>query len=295
MLKLPPLDAVRVFEAVARSGSFTRAANELNMTQSAVSYQIKLLEGFVGGPLFVREARGVTLNDHGRTIEPVVARALGDLAGVFTSASAEANNLLVIAAMQTFAGNWLAPRLGGFQMLHPKIAVRLDVSIRVADLEREGIDVAIRTGKGNWPGLASHFLMQVIFTAVCSPLYLAREGRPETPADINLHTLIAPTDEWWQTWFEMAGLPRGTSIARRGIEVETQHMAISLALAGHGITLASPAFLKDELNSGKLIQLFDITSYAGFDYYLVYPAARGDQRKIRLFRDWILKEAGSGQ
>ncbi len=144
--------------------------------------------------------------------------------------------------------------------------MRLDVSIRVVDLEREGIDVAIRTGNGNWPGLASHFLMQVIFTAVCSPLYLAREGRPETPADFNLHTLIAPTDEWWQTWFEMAGLSRGTSIARRGIDVETQQKAISLALTGHCIKLASPAFLKDELNSGKLTQLFDITSYAGFDY-----------------------------
>ena len=180
-------------------------------------------------------------------------------------------------------------------MLHPKIAVWLGVSIRVADLEREGIDVAIPTGKGNWPGLASHFLMQVIFTAVCSPLYLVREGRPEKPADINRYTLIALTDEWWQTWFEMAGLPLGTSIARRGIEVETQHMAINLALAGHGITLASPAFLKDEFNSGKLIQLSDITSYAVFDYYLVYPEVRGTQRKTLLFRDWILKEAGCGQ
>ena len=293
MLDLPPLQAVKVFDAVARHGNFTKAAAELNMTQSAISYQIKLLERFVGTSLFVREARGVTLNEQGRTIEPVVSRALGDLSRIFRNASTEANNLLVITTMQTFAGSWLAPRLGGFQLLHPEFAVRLDVSARVADLEREGIDIAIRTGTGNWPGLVSHCLMELTFTPNCSPTYLEREGRPETPADVRRHILIAPTDESWRIWFEKAGLPPNTPIARRGIDVETQQMAISLAIAGHGITLAAPAFVKEELRAGRLVQLFDKTIYSGLDYYLAYPESQKSQPKIRLFRDWILKEVAS--
>lgn len=291
MADLPPLQAVRVFDAVARHGNFTRAAAELNMTQSAVSYQIKLLESFVGGALFVREARGVSPTGRGQAIAPVVAQALGDLARSFRAAHDEASNLLVITTMLTFAGSWLAPRLGSFQLLHPELAVRLDVSTRLVDLEREGIDVAIRTGTGTWPELTSHFLLPLDFTPICSPLYLAREGRPETPAEVRRHILIAPTDDWWRVWFETAGLPRDTPIARRGIDVETQQMAISLAIAGHGITLAAPEFVRDDLAAGKLVQLFDFTIHSGIDYYLAYPGSHKSRRKVRLFREWILKEA----
>src|SRR5947208_953448 len=131
MAEMPPLQAVRVFDAVARHLSFTRAATELAMTQSAVSYQIKLLEGFIGAPLFVRLARGVALSDRGLAVAPVARQALGDLSRVFQSLRDDTNATLVITTLHTFATNWLAPRIGGFQLAHPDIAVRLDVSSRL--------------------------------------------------------------------------------------------------------------------------------------------------------------------
>ena len=120
----------------------------------------------------------------------------------------ESNSVLVISTMQTIAGNWLAPRLGGFQLLHPEFAVRIDISTSVVDLDNEGVDVVIRSGKGHWPGLTSHFLLSQTFTPVCSPHYIAREGRPETPEQIPNHVLIDRNDIWWPIWFETAGLPR---------------------------------------------------------------------------------------
>ncbi|MGB9141969.1 MAG: LysR family transcriptional regulator, partial [Aestuariivirga sp.] len=138
MTTLPPLAAIRVFETVARHGNFSRAAAELNMTQSAVSYQIKLLEDFVGAPLFVRQARGVVLSPKGETIAPTVRRALGDLTQCFRLIRDDSNSVLAISTMQTIAGNWLAPRLGGFQLLHPEYTVRLDISPHMVDLDSEG-------------------------------------------------------------------------------------------------------------------------------------------------------------
>src|SRR5580765_5653797 len=153
MPELPPLQAIKVFDAVARHGNFTKAAAELNMTQSAVSYQVKLLESFVGAPLFSREARGVVLSERGQQVAPVVARALGDLAQGFRLARAETSTVLVISTMQTIASSWLAPRLGNFQIAHPDIAVRLDINDKLTDFAREDVDLAIRSGKGGWPGL----------------------------------------------------------------------------------------------------------------------------------------------
>jgi LysR family glycine cleavage system transcriptional activator len=292
MTDFPPLNAVRVFEAVVRHGNFSRAAAELNMTQSAVSYQIKLLENFVGSPLFTRQARGVSLNEKGEAVAPMVRRALGDLAQSFRLAREESSSILVISTMQTIAGSWLAPRLGGFQLLHPEYAVRLDISPRNVDLDSEGVDVVIRSGKGKWPGLISHVLLGQTFTPVCSPLYLAREGRPQTVAELLNHILIDPNDIWWPIWFEAAGLPRDAAFTRASIDVDTQQMAATLAIAGSGIALVTPAFIPAELEAGKLVQLFDIQAKSGSDYCLAYSESRRNTPKIRAFKDWILKEAG---
>jgi len=293
MPQLPPLHAVRVFDAVARLCNLSRAGDELNMTQSAVSYQIKQLEVFCGGPLFIREARGVRLNERGATLAPVVARALADLAQGFRAASGKAETVLAISTMQTIAGNWLAPRIGNFQMLHPELAVRLDISAALADFAADGIDVAIRSGKGQWPGLVSHLLFDQTFTAVASPDYLAREGRPASPADMLRHVLTAPSDPWWDIWFAKAGIATPVRIARLGVDVETQQMAASVAMAGHGIALITPRFDAGCLASGRLIKLFDIMASAGSAYYLVYPHEARNARKVRLFRDWVLSEAAS--
>lgn len=292
MAEGPPLPAVRVFDAVARHLNFTKAATELNMTQSAVSYQVKVLEGFIGAPLFVREARGVALSEQGAAVAPLVRRALADLTQAFQSAKSETTNLLVISTMQTFAASWLAPRIGGFQLQNPDIAVRLDVSNHLVDFASEGVDVGIRTGSGKWPGLKSHFLGGGNFTAVCTPLYYERIGKPKTPADLDECIFIGPRDPWWPVWFAAARVKPPASLSRPGVDVETQHMAIVLAAAGHGLALVHLGFVTEEIKAGKLIQPFDVITSPGFNYYLVYPEAGRVPRKSQLFRDWILSESG---
>lgn len=294
MSDLPPLAAIRVFDAVARLQNLSRAAEELNMTQSAVSYQVKQLEAFAGAPLFNRLARGVELNARGRLVAPAVARSLAELRAAFRQVRDESGNLLVISTMQTIAASWLAPRIGKLQLEHPELAVRLDINSRMVDFAVEPVDVAIRSGKGDWPNLRSHLLLEQDFTPVASPAYLARVGHPETPAGMLQHVLIAPSDDWWPVWFRTAGVDGVTKIPRPGIDVETQQMAARVALAGHGISLVTPGFVQDELDSGQLVRLFEINATTGNAYYLVYPEDTVQRRKIRLFRDWVLKEAGRG-
>jgi LysR family transcriptional regulator, glycine cleavage system transcriptional activator len=291
MPETPPLHAIRVFDAVARLGNFTRAAEELNMTQSAVSYQINLLERYVGAPLFTRLARGVALNGKGEAVAPVARRALADLAQNFKKLRDENNAMLVISTMQTIAGSWLAPRLGSFQLKHPDITVRIDISPNLVDLENDGVDVVIRSGNGQWPGLKSHVLLNQTFTPVCSPHYITREGRPSTPAGMLNHILIDRNDIWWPIWFEKAGLPGNAVITRPSIDVNTQQMAAILAVAGSGIALVSQGFVSEDLNAGRLVQLFDIVAESGSSYHLAYPEHRQTTPKIRAFRDWILAEA----
>ncbi len=292
MADSPPLQAVKVFDAVARHLNFTKAATELNMTQSAVSYQVKLLESFIGAPLFLREARGVTLSEHGRMVAPMVRRALNDLTQAFQSARNETTNLLVVSTMQTFAATWLAPRIGSFQMHNPDIAVKLDVSNHLVDFHNEGVDAAIRSGKGNWAGLKSHLIGGGNFTAVCSPTYYEKIGKPKSPAELTDCIFIGPRDEWWPVWFAAAGVKPPAALSRPGVDVETQQMAAVLAAAGHGLALVHLGFVTQELKEGKLIQPFDVMGSTGFNYYLVYPEGARVPRKTALFRDWILAEAG---
>src|SRR3712207_3570108 len=156
--KLPPMSAVRVFEAAARHQSFTRAAEELGMTQAAVSYQIRMLEDRVGTPLFTRLPRQVVLTAKGRQLAPAVTEAFEALRDAFSGLEEAVQSVLSITTLTTFASAWLVPRLGRFQQLHPDIAVQIDVSSQVVDLARSDFDIAIRSGTGEWPGLEAHFL-----------------------------------------------------------------------------------------------------------------------------------------
>ncbi len=289
------MQAVAVFVAVARHNNFTRAAAELNTTQSAVSYQVKVLERFAGTALFERQARGVVLTMAGMRIFPILQQSLQDVRGAFRSLKEESDRLLVITTMQTIANAWLAPRLGALQMQHPDLAVRLSTSDDVVDLTTGAADVAIRSGKGEWPGVTAHHWLDQTFTPVASPLYLAREGRPATPADLLDHVLIAPTDDWWGKWFDAAGVNGPHAILRPGVDVDTQHTAVRLALSGQGVALATPAFIRPEIEQGQLVRLFDIDGGSGTSYYIAYAKSRAASRKIRLFRDWALKMIKDGR
>jgi LysR family glycine cleavage system transcriptional activator len=291
MRRLPPLSAVKVFEAAARHENFTRAAAELGMTQAAVSYQIRLLEERLGVPLFLRSKRRVTLSDAGRRAAPLVARAFDTLEDAFGTLVAEDESVLTISTTQTFASNWIAPRLGAFQLARRELAVRLDTDNRIIDFAREEKDVAIRStlGTAQWPGLRAHFLFRLHATPIATPAYrdAHRIARPE---DLLRVQRLSPEDEWWDLWLRLAGVPLPETQAASGIRFDAQAMEGQAALSGAGVGMLTPLFWRPELASGRLVQLFPLVSFSGPAYWLVYPEHRRGQAKIRAFRDWILSE-----
>jgi len=288
--KLPPLSAIRAFEAAARHESFTKAAAELGMTQAAVSYQVKLLEDRVGAPLFLRQARRVVLSEAGRRLAPPVAEAFQRLHGAFAAMRETAEGVLAVTAVHTFATNWLVPRMGAFQVAHPDIAVRLDVSSRNVDFGREDFDVGIRGGGGGWPGLKTHALLPVRFTPLCSPELLARYGPLDGPADLARVPRLFAHDEWWKSWFEAAGIPEPPQAVPSTLAVEVQSMLGTAAVAGQGVAMLMPAFFAADLAAGRLVQPFDLLATDGDSYWLVYAQERHNVPKIRAFREWILAE-----
>jgi len=288
--KLPPLSAIRAFEAAARHESFTKAAAELGMTQAAVSYQVKLLEDRVGAPLFLRQARRVVLSEAGKRLAPPVAEAFQRLHGAFAAMRETAEGVLAVTAVHTFATNWLVPRMGAFQVAHPDIAVRLDVSSRNVDFGREDFDVGIRGGRGAWPGLRAHALLPVRFTPLCSPDLLARYGPLAGPADLGRVPRLFAHDHWWECWFQAAGIPAPPPAVPSTLAVEVQSMLGTAAVAGQGVAMLMPAFFAADIAAGRLVQPFDLMATDGTSYWLVYPQERERSPKIRAFRDWILAE-----
>ena len=288
--QLPPLASVRVFDAAARHLSFTKAAAELGMTQAAVSYQIKQLEDRVGTPLFRRLTRRLELTETGLQLAPAVNDALGRLAEAFAGIRGEAARVLKITTMHTFASNWLVPRLGRFERLHPDLAVWLDTSVRVVDLIAEEVDVAIRVGHGEWPGLIAERLMPVALTPMTSPALVAGAGGGlEKPADLLKLPLFREDDDAWEAWFALAGHPVSPGVAR-GARLDNQQMLGNAVVAGQGVALLNPSFFADDLASGRLVQPFPHRLYSRRSYFLAYPKIRHEQAKIRAFRDWILAE-----
>ena len=294
MTKLPPLSAVRAFEAAARHGSFTKAAEELGMTQAAVSYQVKLLEDRVGAPLFLRQARKVVLSEAGRRLAPPVSEAFQRLEAGFAALRETNEKVLSVTVIQSFATSWLVPRLGTFQMAHPDIAVRVDASGRMVDLTREEIDVGIRTGHGNWPGLKAHLLMPATFTPLCSAEFLARAGPLASPADLLRLPLLDWRDPWWRQWFALAGISDPQPALPSMIEADSQVMLGRAAMAGQGVAILTPAYFAAELAEGRLVQPFALTGRSESSFWLVYPQERQSAPKIRAFREWILAEVRGG-
>ncbi|WP_293853796.1 LysR substrate-binding domain-containing protein [uncultured Alsobacter sp.] len=288
---LPPLTAVRVFEAAARHQSFTRAAGELGMTQAAVSYQIKVLEERVGQPLFLRAKGRVVLSDAGERLAGPVSRAFDDLRATFATVREEASGTLSISTVQTFATHWLVPRLGSFRAERPNLAVRLDTQPRLVDFAAEDVDVGIRSGTGPWPGLASHLLMRTTFTPMMAPSLIERLGRPDGPADLLRFPLIGVTDPWWLSWFRLAGVPEPTLSAQADVSLGSQQLEASAAMAGQGVAILTPGFFGEDLAAGRLVQPFDIVGDDGHSYWLVYPQARRHVPKIKAFRDWACRQA----
>ncbi|NBN79964.1 LysR family transcriptional regulator [Microvirga tunisiensis] len=288
MSDLPPLAALRVFDAAARLGNFTRAAEELGMTQAAVSYQIRLLEERSGGPLFRRAARHVELTDLGRQLAPAVHEAFDLIRDAFAGVRAQAEGALTISCVATFATQWLARHLGAFQLLQPRLAVRVETSGQLVDFARDTVDISIRSGKGQWPGLTAHLLLPARFTPMLHPDLAASIGGVREPADLLKLKIIDPSDPWWPQWFAMAGVTCTDLDSRTQTRLGAQILEANAAAAGQGVAILTPWFYRDEIERGRLYQPFALTCDDGSGYWLCYPPARRNSPKIRAFRQWIL-------
>ena len=288
--QLPPLAAIRAFEAAARNASFTKAAEELGMTQAAVSYQIKVLEERVGVPLFLRRPRQVVLTEAGQRLAPAVSEAFALLSEAYTSVRAGAEGTLVISTVQTFGSNWLARHLGSFQIAHPSIAVRLDTKSHMVDFSREEVDVGIRSGGGKWPGLAVAHAVSRRFHADAEPALAESIGGVKEPADLLRLPILDSSDPWWRQWFAAANVPADELARRPGSSMGSQASEGSAAMAGQGVAILTRALFAAEIADGRLIQPFDLVGEDGHAYWLVYPEARRNVPKIRAFREWLLAE-----
>lgn len=283
-----PLSAIRVFESAARLKSFTRAAEELGVSQAAVSWQVKALERRLDQALFLRLPREVALTAAGERLSRAASEAMSALRTALSDLTETGEGVLSITTVHTVANQWLAPRIGGFQLSQPKIAVRLDTSTNMVDLARENVDVAIRAGGGAWPGLATDFLFPHIHAPLCTPQLRDQLGGLSRPEDLLDAPRIGAPEEW-DVWFEAAGVRapgQGQAVPR--LAGDSQTLEVGAALGGQGVALASPILFAGEIASGRLVCPFSTYAHYGAGYWLAYPADRARAPKIRAFRDWLL-------
>ncbi|HXZ00745.1 MAG TPA: transcriptional regulator GcvA [Stellaceae bacterium] len=290
MTGLPSLNGLRAFEAAARHLSFTRAAAELNVTQTAISHQIRRLEEQLGVRLFLRQSRALLLTREAQEYLPSVRAAFEDLRlATERLRRPEKAQALTVSTMASLAAKWLLPRLAGFQEAHPGIEVRISTSSHLVDFRREEVDVAIRYGRGRWPGLSARWLMAEDIFPVCSPALLAG-GKPlRRPQDLAHHTLIhaSSSREDWQLWLTAAGLPTALA-ARPGLNFDLSLMALQAAIDGLGVALGRTPFVEADIAAGRLVVPFDVKLPAEAGFYVVAPQETAETPKIALFRDWLI-------
>jgi LysR family transcriptional regulator, glycine cleavage system transcriptional activator len=291
MRRLPPLNALRFFEAAARHASFQQAAQELHVTASAVSHQIRTLEEHLGTALFRRDGRQVKLTREGDTYLQTVREGLA-LLGAATERIAvpQAGGVLTLSVAPAFASPWLIPRLVGFHRDNPEIEVRLISSMDLVDFTKSDVDAAIRYGSGNWPGLQSHRLFSEELVPMAHPSFLDGQNRLRSPADLRevtrLHVFSRPGQ--WRMWLEAAGM---TDIdSEKGPKFQTTPLALDAAIAGQGVIIADRNLAIEHLRAKRLTVLFDVPFPSEYAYYLVYPENRGENPNIAAFRKWLLSE-----
>jgi len=291
--RLPPLNAIRAFEAAARHLSFTRAADELNVTPAAISHQVKGLEDWFGIKLFQRRNREILMTEPGQLLLPGVRDALDLLeSSVQRITSNDGGNELRVTCMPSFASKWLIPRLAHFRERHPEIDVLLSTGEGLVDLEVEPFDIGIRSGGGNYPGLSIHRLFDDTVFPVCSPALLNGPSPLRRPDDLARHTLLH--DDYpsgWAEWLVAAGVS-GVD-AKKGPMFDNSAMLLQAAVEGMGVAMARHVLAFEDLQAGRLIRPFPITLASNFAYFLVHLPRVAEQAKIAAFRNWVIEEAQS--
>ncbi len=285
-----PLSSIRVFEAAARLNSFTRAAAELGMTQAAVSWQIKALETRLGLSLFRRLPREVQPTEPGERLARAATEAMTLLRRALAEITDTDEGVLSVTTLTTLATQWLAPRLGAFQVANPGLAVRLDTSPTIIDLTRDNMDVALRSGDGDWPGVECALLMPSVFTPLCSPALCDRLNLRD-PADLVEAPRVGDEKEW-AAWFAAAGVTTAATPASR-LRADIQGLEVAAAIGGQGVALGSPVLFAREIEAGLLVRPFARTVKLSEGYWIAWPADRRRSPKIARFRDWLLAEAAA--
>lgn len=295
---MPPLNALRAFEAAARHLNFSRAADELSVTPGAVSQQIQNLEDYVGAALFKRTPRGLLLTDSAQIALPALREAfdrLSEAASLLTAAVD--GRRLTLTAPPSFAAKWLMPRLGRFEAAHPQVEVWLSAAMDVVDFASSDVDLAIRYGAGAYPGLEVSRLMREAVLPVMSPA-LAAENPIESVADLERHVLLhdgSPVaDEScpdWAMWLAARGV-RGFD-ASRGPRFNQSSLVIEAAAAGRGVALAKRALAQDDLDAGRLVAPLTISTSVDFAYYVVFPKTKGRLPQVKSFVTWLSAEAAA--
>ncbi|MER8762146.1 transcriptional regulator GcvA [Mesorhizobium sp. M0968] len=288
--KLPPLTTLPSFEAAARLLSFSKAAEELHVTHGAISRAIKNLEDQLGVQLFERGTRSVSLTAIGEPYARAVREALAQLATATAAATARySSSTLNVSTSDGFAGRWLVPRLYRFHGAHGDVDVRVSTSGKLTNFLGDGIDVAVRYGNGNYPGLTSEFLTGEEVFPVCSPKLLEGAHPLRTPQDLKHHTLIRdsfPID--WATWLASAGV-EGVD-PQSGITFDSATFAMESAAQGEGVVLGRTMLVAADLAAGRLVRPFGYALKSPSSFYFVYPPEAIRQRKVKAFRDWLLSE-----
>lgn len=299
--RLPPLNGLRAFEASARYLSFTKAAEELNVTPAAVSQQVKALEEYFGVQLFKRLTRALMLTDSGQLVLPVLQEGFDKLSEADRILrNRRDDRILTVSVAPSFGAKWLVPRLEAFRRKHPDYEIRIDATDTPADFRRDNVDIALRYGLGEYPGLMSECLLTEVGLPVCSPRLLEGEHPLRTPEDLRLHTLLhiqwkmeneaAPN---WRMWLRAAGYE--DIDPDRGPQFSMESMAIQAAIDGQGVALISNALIVDDIASGRLVLPFaeETQHKTRFCYFLVYPEAHLERPKVAAFREWVAQEAAS--
>lgn len=292
-----PLNGLKAFESAARNMSFTRAAAELGVTQSAVSHQVRGLEARLGLPLFRRlGAANLVLTDAGQMLLPVLRDAFDRLAeGVERVLQREsAGGTVTVSVSHYFAGKWLMPRLGRFLSRHPELGLNVSASQYEVDFDREQVDAAIRHGLGHWRGLRADRLFADPVYPVCSPALLAGGAPLACPADLARHQLIEdPRHGYWDSWLRAHGQAELAGRRSRRLVVDDIGLVLQAVMAGQGIGMGRTSVVAEELATGRLVRPFAEVIPGDHAYYLVYPEAAAERPKIVKLREWLIEEGGA--
>ena len=284
-MQLPPLQTIRAFEAAARLGSFARAADELGLTASAVSHHMRGLESRLSAKLFVRAGRGVALTETGHALHAKLALGLTLIEQAFAEAHQRKRwRTLTVSVLPAFAARWLIPRLDDFQRHHPGVDLNLRATQDVVDLERDGVDVAIRYGLGGWPGVSQVKLRDEQLFPVCSPTF--NGGRlPVAPRDLAKVPLLRHSRQPWTPWFRAAGLKLAEP--SRGMGFNEAGGLLQAAAQGHGIALARSTMVEDDLRERRLVRLFDVAVTDRYAWYAVWREAGEKPAEVAGLVDWL--------